>query len=55
MDNYWSDKIKVNFISATLSPKIETLGSKLMENYVTVGFGVQGEQGEESLIATIPK
>ena len=55
--NYWSDDIKVNFVSATLNKKIETLGSKLMENYVTVGFNLHGldTATEESLIATIPK
>ena len=37
-NNFWSDKIKVNFVSATLNSKIELLGKKLMENYVTVGF-----------------
>lgn len=26
IDNYWSDQIKVNFVSATLTPKIEALG-----------------------------
>ena len=40
--NYWSDQIKVNFVSATLNQKIETLGAKLMENYATVGFGLDG-------------
>jgi hypothetical protein len=37
-DNFWSDQIKINFVSATLNSKIEALGNKLMENYVTVGF-----------------
>jgi superfamily II DNA/RNA helicase len=25
-DNYWSDEIKINFVSATLNRKIEALG-----------------------------
>lgn len=36
--NFWSDILKVNFVSATLNHKVETLGSKLMENYEKVGF-----------------
>ena len=35
---FHSDSIKINFVSATLSPKIEQLGSKLMKDYVKVGF-----------------
>jgi len=35
---YHSDKIKMNFISATLSPQVQTLGSKLMKEYEKVGF-----------------
>ena len=35
---FHSDSIKINFASATLSPKIEQLGSKLMKDYVKVGF-----------------
>lgn len=57
-DNFWSNQIKVNFISATLNKKIEALGSKLMESYVTVGFdtpGTSGALGEENLVAHIPK
>lgn len=30
IDNYWSDHIKINFVSATLNKKIEILGAKLM-------------------------
>ena len=30
--------MKINFVSATMNPKIETLGKKLMENYIKVGF-----------------
>ena len=37
-ENYQSDSIKVNFVSATLNQKIEELGKKMMEKYATVGF-----------------
>jgi superfamily II DNA/RNA helicase len=37
--NFHSEKIRVNFVSATLSAKVETLGAKLMSSYETVGFG----------------
>ena len=40
--NYHSDQIKVNFVSATLSEKVETLGSKLMKEHVKVGFSQEG-------------
>lgn len=39
-------------MSATLNQKIEALGSKLMESYVTVGFD---STHEENPIAAIPK
>lgn len=35
---FWSNNVKINFVSATMNPKIETLGKKLMENYIKVGF-----------------
>lgn len=35
---FWSNKLKINFVSATMNPRVETLGKKLMENYVKVGF-----------------
>jgi superfamily II DNA/RNA helicase len=54
-DNYWSDQIKVNFVSATLSKRVETLGAKLMEKYVTVGFDQAGDNQEDNPLATIPK
>ena len=54
-DNYWSDKIKINFVSATLNQKIELLGQKLMENYTTVGFDGTNLSQEQELLATIPK
>jgi ATP-dependent RNA helicase DDX31/DBP7 len=54
-DNYWSDQIKVNFVSATLNQKIEALGAKLMESYATVGFDAITGTQEENPIAAIPK
>ena len=54
-DNYWSDQIKVNFVSATLNQKIEALGAKMMESYATVGFDAITGNQEENLIASIPK
>lgn len=36
--NFWSDTIRVNFVSATLNRQIEALGSKLMREYERVGF-----------------
>ena len=35
---YWSNEIKINFVSATMNRKVEELGNKLMENHVKVGF-----------------
>ena len=35
---FYSDSIKMNFISATLSPKVQLLGAKLMKTFVSVGF-----------------
>ena len=37
-ENFWSDQIRINFVSATINSKVEALGSKLMENYEKVGF-----------------
>ena len=37
-DTFYSDHVKVNFISATLSAKVVALGAKLMESYESVGF-----------------
>ena len=55
---FHSDSIKINFVSATLSPKIEQLGSKLMKDYVKVGFKEDNEEGkedkEQSFIGSIP-
>ena len=35
---FYSDHLKINFISATLSAKVVALGAKLMESYESVGF-----------------
>ena len=35
---FYSDSIKINFISATLSSKVQALGAKLMKTYESVGF-----------------
>ena len=55
---FHSESIKINFVSATLSPKIEQLGSKLMKDYVKVGFKEEAENSkeekEQSYIGSIP-
>ena len=43
---YYSDKIKVNFISATLSSKVQALGAKLMKDFKQVGFSSQNPRME---------
>ena len=35
---FHSELIKINFISATLSSKVQALGAKLMQSYKQVGF-----------------
>lgn len=35
---FFSDEIRVQFVSATLNRKVESLGAKLMQNYEVVGF-----------------
>ena len=35
---FYSDSIKINFISATLSQQVQALGAKLMKTYESVGF-----------------
>ena len=37
-DLFHSDVLRINFVSATLSQKVELLGAKLMKEYKTVGF-----------------
>ena len=41
--NYWSDSIKVNFVSATMNSRVESLGNKLMKSHVKVGFSHSGQ------------
>lgn len=42
--NYWSNTIKVNLVSATMSPSIDRLGAKLMrDDYAKVGFSEEHE------------
>jgi ATP-dependent RNA helicase DDX31/DBP7 len=37
-DLFHSESLRVNFVSATLTKKVELLGAKLMKSYKTVGF-----------------
>ncbi len=37
-DLFHSDVLRINFVSATLSKKVELLGAKMMKDYKTVGF-----------------
>lgn len=37
-DLFHSDFLRVNFVSATLSKRVELLGAKMMKDYKTVGF-----------------
>jgi ATP-dependent RNA helicase DDX31/DBP7 len=48
--DFQSDVVRVNFISATLSRKVEALGAKLMKDYLTVGFDskAQADQQQEN-------
>lgn len=63
---FWSDEIKVQFVSATLSSKVEALGADLMQNYEIVGFNdpspskqpdsnVEQKEDDEELSKSIPK
>ena len=53
---FHSDSIKINFVSATLSPKIEQLGAKLMKEYAKVGFNTETEDEgkQENIVGSIP-
>jgi len=51
-NNFWSDSIRINFVSATLNSKVENLGSKLMRTYEKVGFDLANLN--EDAKATIP-
>jgi ATP-dependent RNA helicase DDX31/DBP7 len=53
---FWSDQLKINFVSATMNPKVESLGHRLMEEYVKVGFEHNEEKKEsEDVVGSIPK
>lgn len=54
---FWSNEIKINFVSATMNPKVETLGSRLMQSYVKVGFNSEEVTAttEEDIVNSIPK
>ena len=56
---FWSDSLKINFVSATMNPNVEKLGHRLMENYVKVGFNETGTEEKketaEDIIGSIPK
>lgn len=55
-DVFHSDGIKINFVSATLSPKVEALGAKLMKSHSKVGFELEAETEEsQNMIGSIPK
>ena len=61
-DNFRST-LRVNFVSATMSKRVEALGKKLMSSYETVGFSNNKEENEagedldddEKLAESIPK
>jgi len=55
-DLYHSDVLRVNFVSATLSKRVELLGAKMMKDYKTVGFDnpnstEEGATGEDMAIS----
>lgn len=53
--DFWSDTLRVNFVSATMNPNVEKLGHKLMQDYVKVGFESSEEKKEEDIVGSIPK
>jgi hypothetical protein len=54
---YWSDSLRINFVSATLGQRVERLGAKLMEKYETVGFDLENGEAsdDENCSISIPK
>lgn len=48
-EDFWSDQIRINFVSATLNSKVESLGSKLMANYEKVGFDLNDNEEDENV------
>jgi len=49
-----SDSIRVNLVSATISSKLQALGSKLMKDYKTAGFGLNTNESVKEEALTIP-
>lgn len=41
---FHSNEVKVNFVSATMNPKVESLGQRLMGDFVKVGFGEKTQE-----------
>ena len=61
---FYSDEILINFVSATMNQQVESLGQRLMRDYVKVGFGEKGEKASDAdaaeneiddMVASIPK
>ena len=59
---FLSNELRVNFVSATMNPQVESLGSRLMQDYVKVGFSNKeneakaSPEGEiEDMVASIPR
>jgi len=58
---FHSDSIKCNFVSATMNPKVETLGKRLMKDYIKVGFEnneveeFDSKNEIEDMVGSIPK
>ena len=58
---FHSDTLKVNFVSATMNPKVETLGKRLMKDYIKVGFEndkhteYDAKNEIEDMVGSIPK
>jgi superfamily II DNA/RNA helicase len=52
-DLFHSDVLRVSFVSATLSKKVELLGAKMMKNYKTVGFDLD-ENVDQDMAISIP-
>ena len=44
---YWSNDLRINFVSATLGTRVERLGAKLMMNYETIGFELEDEDSQQ--------
>jgi len=53
-DLFHSDVLRVNFVSATLSQKVEMLGAKMMKEYKTVGFDNEAVDGNDEFSISIP-